>query len=96
MKLTIPIAATPTTVSSPSCWRCGSSSSSTSSSDADGDADDDGRDDPDPHRAQGVAPSLLAQEAGDDADDERGLDPLAEADHETGQHVALTSRIRVP
>ena len=32
MKLTIPIAAMPTTVSSPSCRRCGSSSSSTSSS----------------------------------------------------------------
>ena len=53
---------------------------------ADGGADDNGRDDPDPHRAQGVAPTLLAQEAGDDADDERGLDPLPEADHETGQH----------
>jgi len=34
---------------------------------------------------EGVAPSLLAQEAGDDADDERGLDALAGADHKTGQ-----------
>ena len=53
---------------------------------ADGGADHDRGGDPEPHRAQGVAPSLLAQEAGDDADDERGLDPLPEADHITGQH----------
>ena len=87
MKVTIPIAATPMTVSRPSCWRCGSSSSSSSQQPTPTATQmRDGRGDADPHRAQRVAPPLLAQEAGDDADDQRGLDPFAEADHEAGQH----------
>jgi hypothetical protein len=43
----------------------------------------------DPHLAQRAAPCVAAQEGGDDADDERGLDALAQTDHEGRDHTAL-------
>ena len=46
----------------------------------------DGDRDAGPHPAQRVAAALLAQEGGDDADDQRRLEALAEADHERRQH----------
>ena len=39
-----------------------------------------------PHPPQGVAATLLAEEGGDDADDQRGLEALPEADDEGGKH----------
>jgi hypothetical protein len=55
--------------------------------DADAQADRDGRAHAGPHPAQRVRPALLAQEHRDDRDDERGLDPLAQADHERRKHA---------
>ena len=42
---------------------------------------------PRPTSPQGVASALLAQERGDDADDQGRLDALAQADHKCWQHV---------
>ena len=49
-----------------------------------------------PHRAQRVAPPLPAQEGGDDAHDQRGLEALAQGDHERRQHVVCRARLRGP
>ena len=54
--------------------------------DGDRRAEQHGGHDPGPHPAECVLAPLLAQEGGDDADDQRGLDPLAEADHERREH----------
>ena len=48
-----------------------------------------GQADAEPHRAQRVRASLAAQEGGDDADDERGLEALAQRDHERRQQGNL-------
>jgi hypothetical protein len=57
--------------------------------DGHGDAERDGQADPQPHRAQRVATLLAAQEGGDDPHDQRGLEALAQGDHERRQHVYL-------
>ena len=49
-------------------------------------ADDDRPDDPEPHPPQGVAPTLLAEERGDDADDQGRLEALPQTDDERGKH----------
>ena len=65
--------------------------------DAGGDADADRRGDADPHPLHRIAPAgVLAQERGDDPDDERRFDAFAETDHERRQHLATTSCIREP
>ncbi len=42
--------------------------------------------DAEPHLADCVAAALLDQEGGDDADDQRGLDALAQGDDKSGDH----------
>ena len=42
--------------------------------------------DADPHLPHRVLAALLDQEGGDDADDQRGLDALAQGDDEGGDH----------
>ena len=59
--------------------------------DADGEADGGRGGDAEPHPAQRVGPPLLAQEGGDDADDERRLDALAQADDERRKHAIASS-----
>ena len=55
--------------------------------DRDADADDDGRGGADPDLAKRVPPPLLAQERGDDPDDQRRLQALTQPDHECRQHA---------
>ena len=50
-------------------------------------AEPDGERDSGPDPAEHVAASLLAEERGDDADDQGRLDALAQADHERGDHA---------
>ncbi len=54
--------------------------------DAHGQAQHEGRSDAHPHAGQGVAPVLLAQERGHDADDQRRLHAFAQPDDEGRQH----------
>ena len=77
----------PTTVSRPSCWRWGSSLSTIRSTTATATHSATASADAHPHRAQRVGPPLAAQEGGDDAHDQRGLEALAEGDHERRQHA---------
>jgi hypothetical protein len=58
--------------------------------DADRGAEDDRDPDPDPHLPHRVLPPLLDQEGGDDADDQRGLDALAQGDDEGRNHSVET------
>jgi hypothetical protein len=55
--------------------------------DADGDADPDREPHAEPHRAETAA--VAAEERGDDADDQRGLEAFAQADHQGGEHGFL-------
>ena len=65
--------------------------------DGHGDAQRDGQADPQPHGAQRIATLLAAQEGGDDPHDQRGLEALAQGDHERRQHVNLrVSRLGGP
>ncbi|GMA88329.1 hypothetical protein GCM10025868_35790 [Angustibacter aerolatus] len=57
--------------------------------DAEAQAEHDGRADADADLAQGVAAALRDEEGRDDPDDERGLEALAQADDEGGQHGRL-------
>jgi hypothetical protein len=50
------------------------------------DADRDRRGGADPDLAERVLTPLLAQEGGDDPDDQRGFETLPQPDHERGQH----------
>ena len=54
-----------------------------------GHAERDGQADAHPHRAQGIRAPLALEEGGDDAHDERGLEALAQGDHERRQHGIL-------
>ena len=56
--------------------------------DADAGAEQDRDDHAGPHVAQRAGLALLAQERRDDADDQRGLEALAQADHVRGDHGA--------
>ena len=60
--------------------------------DADADADHDRGGGADPDLAQGVPAALLAQEGGDDPDDERRLQAFAQPDHERRQHPPASQR----
>ncbi len=44
-----------------------------------------------PHPAQGVAPLLAGEKRSDDADDQRGFKAFTEADHEGGEHGAVSA-----
>ena len=52
--------------------------------------------DPDPDLPQRVAAALLAQERGDDADDQCRLDALAESDYECGEHLEIHPGYSIP
>ena len=54
----------------------------------DADADGDGNGHADPDLAQGIAPALLAQERGHDANDEGGLHAFSKPDDERRQHLS--------
>ena len=55
--------------------------------DRDADAQDDGQRHARPHRPEPVGPARAAQEGGDDPDDQRRLEALAQGDDEGGQHA---------
>ena len=57
--------------------------------DRDADAQRDREQDTGPHGAKRVRASLLAQERGDDAYDQRRLDAFAQPDHERRQHDSI-------
>ncbi len=88
MKVTIATAQRPTTVSSISCCRWGSSwlriCSATPTAAQNSDRDDHAE----PDVAQRTGLALLAQERRDDADDQRRLEALAQADHVRSDHGA--------
>ena len=80
------IARAPTTVSRPSCCRCGRSEEITCSTIAMATqiSDRDRRADPD--LAERVPAGLLAQEGRDDPDDQGRFEALPQSDYERGQH----------
>ena len=88
MNVTIPTAARPTMVSSPSCWRWGRSSSTHLQAPRRRRRRARSRCRRRPHVAQGVATALLARKRGDDPDDQGGFEALAQADDESRQHMA--------
>ena len=84
-----------TTHSSISCWRCGSADVQHLQRDArrPGTA---ATATPTPSQTLRSAsgPVALLEEGGDDADDQGGLEPLAQADDERREHARLLPRVR--
>ena len=97
MNVTMPTAIGATTVSSPSCCCCGSAWSSDLQADRRRRCRARPRAATPSHiAAQRVPAALLAQERGDDADDQRRLDALAQPDHERRQHSVPRGRSHHP
>ena len=86
IQVIIPTAASAMTVSSCSCSRCGQVLLGDVEPVRHAAAQDDRAGDAEPHPAQRVAAALLAEERGDDPDDQRRLEALPQTDDEGGKH----------
>ena len=80
-------AISPTTVSRPSCWRCGRSADSACSPKPTPRQISAASPTPEPDQPQQILAPTLLQERSHDADDEGGFEPLAQADDERGEHA---------